>query len=247
MNYSAKSLNERPWGDQESRGQAQTAQQLNTREYSTSPFAAGLQAADYRVLHAEYGESFRFWHAVNLPGTNRSGLTYQEVTLGSIAKARFHSGERDQKDAEFGRLPAGQTLISCLREVTEIVAGDKLVRTSPRLVRTQSASVVRDSARGAGAFDALPHRFVAGVLSVKVDGVRVETSRYRMVPATGPGDAQKGGIEWLSDPPVAGTRLFVEYRYHPYYLCLGEGMRSAPIGRDGEMLPQRVLLREEKD
>jgi hypothetical protein len=243
MNHSAKSLNDRPWGDQESRGQSQTAQQLNTREYSTSTFAAGLQAADYRVLHSEYGESFRFWHAINLPGTNRSGVTYEEVTLGSIAKARFHSSEHDQKDAEFGRLSAGQILISCLREVTEITMGDKLVRTSPPLARTQSASVVR----GEGAFDALPHRFVAGVLFVKVDGVSVAPPRYRLVPATGPGDTQRGGIEWLSDPPAAETRYLVSYRYHPYYLCLGEGMRSAPIGRDGEMLPQRVLLREEKD
>lgn len=220
-----------------------SVQELNARPYATAPFAAGLTAADYRAQHDEHGEGFRLWHASEVPGVNRSGKTYEEAVLGSIGKARFHSTQRDVTVRDFGVVPTGSTMISCLPEVARLHSGDKLLRTSAAQVRAQRAVVVRDS----GSIDPLPHRFVSAIDVVKVNGVAVSPSKYRLVEASRPDDNQRGGIEWLAGAPAAGTRYFVRYLYRPFYVCLGESMSGQPVGEDGLLLPQRVLLREERE
>jgi hypothetical protein len=144
---------------------------------------------------------------------------------------------------DFGLLPAGSTMLSCLPEVVEVSPGGRLLRTSAEQARTGRATVVR----GGGSLDALPRRFVTAILKVSVNGVDVAPSRYEAASANGPNDADVGGVRWLSDAPVAGSKMFVLFRYLPFYRCLGEAMQSAPVGEDGLLLPQRVLLREERD
>jgi hypothetical protein len=214
----------------------------NLLPLAPAPFAQGLTAEDFAARHQEHGEPFRYWHALEKKGANKNGKSYEEAVLGGSARGLFHSTRQEIETADFGRLPVGSTQFSCLPEVVEITAGGRLLRSAGQQARIGRATITR----GSGAIDVLPHRFVSEIVRVVWGEATVATELYEAASAASPDDADRGGIRWLGGAPAAGAVLLVEYRYQPFYLCLGDGMQSEPIGADGALLPQRVLLREEK-
>lgn len=245
MMLSAEKLNALPCGDQEAGvNRIKSAAELNALPYGTAPFAAGLTAADYAKQHGEHGESFRYFDALPLPdataASNKDGLVFTEVTLGGNQKGRFRQTTREVFDAEYGLIPKGSTMFSVLPSVVEFRHDARVVRTAQRW---RGVTTLR---RGLTDTDPLSERFVKAIEQVYVNGVSVSLANVQAVSAATLADNDQGGIKWLSNAPAAGTEYAVTFRYNPLFVCLTESIQGEPIGADGARLPQRILLKKER-
>jgi hypothetical protein len=243
---SAQELNARPWGEQTGQQGVKSAAQLNEQEYETNPFAIGLLASDYAEMHLEHGEAFRYWEATPLADataeSNEDGNLYHEVELGGNGHGRFYSTKREITTKDFGVLPIGSTMFGCLPSVVEVTPGSRILRVAQAWRRSFTVR------RGSTDVDTLPERFIVSIESVTFeDGSVAGPADYEPVSANSPNDNDKGGIRWLASAPIAGTPYTVKCRFYPLFACLGEMVQGEPLGADGERLPQRILLKKERE
>lgn len=229
-----------PYGDGVSSAPLPKSSLLALSYTGSSAPAKGLVASEYAKLHAEHGEEFHLWEAVqSKDAPNRSGNVYTELNL-SGEKALFYQSKTAVEDERFGLIQTGTSMFSVLPSVVEVMEKSKVLRVAQS--RRGAAQI---TASGTG-FDALPQRFVAAIESVTDESGAALALAFAVQSATGVNDSDAGGIAWLGAAPAEGTRLTVKYRYRPLFVCLGEMIHGQPIGADGERLPQNVVLAMER-
>jgi len=233
-----------PYGETRPTGAPYDVEEILALDYSGNvPASQGLTSDDYRRQYAAHGETFRVWEAAPVTGgSNKSGLLFTEIELDDTARGYFYQTRREIEIEEFGLIPRGSTAFSVLPDVVELGENFRLLRTA------QEWKGRAQITRGSGSTDSLPERFVTAITQVLLSGgSEAAADDVEAVSADSPDDDDLGGIQWLGNAPAAGTVYTVRFRYHPLFVCLGELIQGEPIGADGERLPQRVLLKKERD
>lgn len=218
----------------------------NALPLAPEPFSQGLTAADFAAQHEAHGETFRYWEATPqadaTDDSNADGNLFVEVELSGNGHGYFHTTKKEVVSEQFGLVPRGSSMMSCLPGVVELTPGGRMARTGQ--VWAQNVVITR----GAGDTDPLPQRFVQRIWGVTLaDGMVADAADYEAVSADSPNDNDKGGIRWLDNAPAAGTRYTVKMGYHPLYAVQGELIQGEPNGADGQRLPQRILLKKERE
>lgn len=232
-----------PYGDATATATLSKSELLALDYGGSSPFAQGMTSDDFRVQVQAHGEIFRFWDALKAPGENRNEKVFIEAALPIGTKGYFYQSRQIVESEEFGLVPVGSSMFSCLPDECEIVGDGYLLRNDPAQWRIGKASITR----GSGAVDILPERFVRQIVKVIVNGTAVELSQVEAETADSPNDDDLGGLRWLYGAPSAGAKMFVLFRYSPFFVCLGEMIQGSPTGSDGKRLPQNVLLKKERE
>lgn len=196
-------------------------------------------------FHQQRGQTFRCWKPVKLADataeSNADGLFFEEVELPDTARALFSESTDEAIQKEFGLIATGAVKLSVMHQFVEITKDTMILQTDSGQERESQVTFTR----GTGETDTLPQRFVTAILKVLVGGEEFDAVDVEAVTADSP--TEEGLIRWLDNAPDAGSSITVIFKHQPLYSCLWESYRGSPTGTDGERLPQRVLLKKERE
>jgi len=230
-----------------------TTEELLNLPYETNPHQKGFVTKDYKAEYEKHGQRVRWWKGYKAPdgavGPNgetvgQDGILKIEQALDPEVRALFSQTRREVLDAEFGKLPIGQTQLSVLprwqpdQPEMVLARNDRILGVEQELVRRciikPSGEVVDDQQ-----IDVLPFRFVQHITAVIGASGPMPEDYYSV------GEGDQGAIVWNQGAPA--YEVAVELIVAPLYIFLDTSDRHAFRGADWAKLPQIGILLLDKE
>jgi hypothetical protein len=205
-----------------------------------------MLAADFRAVHHEHGETYRWFKALEATNYDPSDNTYTrgasgvekghkfvEQTVPTAARILvWDSTSGMQDEADTGTLPEGASWCSVMPDETYFGYMDEVILTQRAAVKR----VVMTRATGT-VYDALPRTPAVALVDVRQSStVYAPTTHYVL---------SNDRIQWVgATKPADGTKYAVEFTYSPTYTFIGDGA-SVKLPRPdvtGVLMPLRGML-----
>lgn len=203
----------------------------------SSPFAQGLTSADYRAQIETYaqGETCTFLKGIpvddqrNVSAAESTGRVYITQTLAAGVQVYVYETKKEEQGGEFGVLPIGTTMLTCMPADLWPVRGDRFILTQ-RIDRAR-VLITRDT----DTTDTIPHSPLVSVVEIRNGStLYTPTTHYTVSGQT---------ITWVgATKPANGVRYSVELTYRPTYEYYPLSEQMPRLGADGLYLPLRGML-----
>jgi len=203
-----------------------------------------FEPEEFRRLCAELGERIGWQRAAvcacNDPVSGRRdrqctlcggvGYVYTQVTEASNYRALVRQVDERKEFWHAGQLYLGDVTITTMPDELPIAENDLVTLTERRFEREEVIT------RSDGTFDALHWTPIAELIAVRTVDREYTVGEGNEVVAA------DSGIQWLTTPPAAGTRVTAVYYWTPCYVILAS-MTTTRRLVGGTYLPQRVVGR----